>query len=417
MSDDNHRWTVGSPPPIIRPHSLAKHRVIEGYLLRYVQTLTSNPRQPLLRLTIVDGFAGGGEYRDFSTNEIRPGSPLIALNTMRDVERSTQQSRVNPFHLDVEYFFIEKRKATYEYLKSTLEQSDHSRKVGDEVHIFNSGLDSQIDDILTRIRSRGGGQRAIFLLDQFGISSVDFGMIRKILQLKNAEIILTFATDSLIDYLNASVEVQERLKRIGLTLPSEKIVEHKQHSQWRRLIQNELHEEIFRKSGAQHYTPFFIRSKDAHRDYWLVHLSGHARARDVMVGLHWQENTCFAHYGRAGLHMLGYDQDEDPQVTGQLLLPNFYFDETAQSLSINTLLEQFPDVIDRYRSGIDFMSFFADWTNSSPATSDIFKETLRRLAAERIIRITDKTGAINRQNGIQSIHDVIKRTRVKRLFS
>ncbi len=35
------------------------------------------------------------------------------------------------------------------------------------------------------------------------------------------------------------------------------------------------------------YAPFIIRSKEAHRDYWLIHLSQHSRARDMMVGLHW----------------------------------------------------------------------------------------------------------------------------------
>ena len=124
----------------------------------------------------------------------------------------------------------------------------------------------------------------------------------------NAEVILTFATDSLIDYLSENEQTQHILENVGISLPSKTIVTAKESRDWRRTIQFALHREIPEKTGAKFYTPFFIRSADAHRDFWLIHLSGHYRARDVMVGLHWKESTSFAHYGRSGLHMLGYDR-------------------------------------------------------------------------------------------------------------
>ena len=52
MSHENHSWSVGSPPPEIRPHSIAKHRVLLQYLERYVTVLTSNKRIPEMRLTL-----------------------------------------------------------------------------------------------------------------------------------------------------------------------------------------------------------------------------------------------------------------------------------------------------------------------------------------------------------------------------
>jgi hypothetical protein len=53
----------------------------------------------------------------------------------------------------------------------------------------------------------------------------------------------------------------------------------------------------------------------------LIHLSSHWKARDVMTDLHWELGTTFAHYGRPGLYMLGYDQDCDEGWTGQPFLP------------------------------------------------------------------------------------------------
>ena len=64
MSDDHHTWAVGGTLPTIRPHSLAKHWLVESYLERYVSVLTANPAWDQFHLTLVDGFAGGGLYLD-----------------------------------------------------------------------------------------------------------------------------------------------------------------------------------------------------------------------------------------------------------------------------------------------------------------------------------------------------------------
>lgn len=60
MARDNHQWIPGAEPPEIRPHSQAKHRVIDAYLRRYVEVLTGDVRIPEFYLTLVDGFSGGG---------------------------------------------------------------------------------------------------------------------------------------------------------------------------------------------------------------------------------------------------------------------------------------------------------------------------------------------------------------------
>ncbi len=113
----NHLWLIGQPPPLIRPHSLAKHRVLRKYLERYVQTLTANVRRDQMRLTLIDGFAGGGLYLDDRTKEERSGSPLIMLEAMKVAQEEAQKLRSKPFHLDVQYVFIEKDQNALEYLK------------------------------------------------------------------------------------------------------------------------------------------------------------------------------------------------------------------------------------------------------------------------------------------------------------
>jgi hypothetical protein len=194
------------------------------------------------------------------------------------------------------------------------------------------------------------------------------------------------------------------LQNLGLELSREKIRSARVEMDWRYAIQLLLHSEIFAKSGARYYTPFFIRSTDAHRDYWLIHLSNHSRARDVMVGLHWDENNCFAHYGRPGLVMLGYDPDHDIKVTAQ----PFLFDEAALARTHESLLGELPERIFQQGDGITFSQLFAKLTNESPATSAIMKDAIAVMLKDGEIEIRDKTGNVKRQSGVQHGTDVLK---------
>ena len=140
----------------------------------------------------------------------------------------------------------------------------------------------------------------------------------------NAEIILTFAADFLIDYLQEE-RPNRRLTSIPeLDLDAMASKFDRTDPRWRTLIQFELHSEV-QRSARPSSTAVFYPFKDSHRDLWLVHLSRHHRARDVMMGVHWDIQNSFAHYGRPGLKMLGYHQDEDVLYTKQPYFPEFLF--------------------------------------------------------------------------------------------
>lgn len=417
MSRKHHEWQTGKPPPLIRPHSLAKHRVLKAYLERYVSVLTANPRQERFRLTLIDGFAGGGRYLDSRTREERLGSPLLMLEAMERAAEDAQKIRKKPFHLDVQYIFIEKDREALEYLRKVLSESDYALVARERVELVHGEFTAQVPTITEFVKKRGRAGRAIFVLDQFGYSAVPLLTIREILAtLDNAEVILTFATDSLIDYLSENEPTQRILEKIGITLPSKDIRTAKEERDWKRTIQFALHREIPERTEAKFYTPFFIRSPDAHRDFWLIHLSGHFRARDVMVGLHWEQSTSFAHFGRSGLRMLGYDQERDAEWTRQKMLPGFYFDETAMASSQEELLEQLPEWIYKFGDGIQFTELFSRLTNECPVTAEVMKGVLSDLAKQGVIQVKDKTGAKSRRAGIQHYSDIIIPSRQMRLI-
>jgi hypothetical protein len=100
-------------------------------------------------------------------------------------------------------------------------------------------------------------------------------------------------------------------------------------------IQSCLYQGLVEKCGAGYFTVFFIRT-EGHGDYWLVHLSQHPRARDVMTRVHWAKNNNFIRYGGAGIEMfraLGYSANRDESFTKQSRL-GFCFDDSAASASV-----------------------------------------------------------------------------------
>lgn len=99
---------------------------------------------------------------------------------------------------------------------------------------------------------------------------------------------------------------------------------------WRLFIQSSLYRTLVARCGTKHF-PSLFRHQRAD-DYWLIHLSQHHKARDVMTEVHWDNNSYFIHYGGAGLdmfQMVGYDPDHDADHKGQNIL-GFEFDDVAR---------------------------------------------------------------------------------------
>ena len=290
-------------------------------------------------------------------------------------------------------------------------------RIGNSIHLFNDDFAAHSTRIIEFVTEKSRSGRAIFVLDQCGYDRVPFACIREIMRsVPNAEIILTFAADFLIDYLQEG-RPNRRLKSIPeLDLDALAARADKSDPLWRKLIQHELHSEVRRAANAKFYTPFFIHSQDSHRDLWLVHLSRHHRARDVMMGVHWDLQNSFAHYGKPGLKMLGYRPDEDIIHTNQPYFPGFYFDDKAKALTREALFEELPRLIFEHPNSIDFKSLFSQISNETPATSGILRLSLYDLANEKQIIIKDETGRTIRRAGVQHDSDLILIPRQKRLF-
>jgi three-Cys-motif partner protein len=369
-----------------------------------------------MRLALVDGFAGGGLYVDEATRTEHVGSPLIMLEAMAAAQVEAQAERRKPFALDVQYVFVEKSQSNTTFLRHSLRDRGFTPRMDSSIRIIQGSFEDEADRIIESIRTAGTRvHRAIFVLDQYGYADVPFPVLRRIFErLPQAEILLTFATDYILGYLADRNESHAALTRMsGDPAFAKRVIDLRDEPDGRRLIQTLLHERIHRSSGASFYTPFFITSRESNRSFWLLHLSPHARARDVMTRLHWELHNHFAHYGGPGLDMLGYDPKR-PDAGTQVA---FSFDANARERTTVALCEQLPKRIWNFRDGIPVGELYAHIANETPADSALMGEVLGKLAAEREINVTGPKGGRTRsQEGFTDHHIVVPTSQVPILF-
>ena len=416
---NKYDWEIGKSPPTIDPHSSAKHRVYEEYLAHYIQVLNTNPRIPEFDLTIVDGFAGGGEYLDINKN-LYEGSPTRLIKAAQVGEAAVniirQNNRINKqFSLNAEFYFIEKLKSNFKYLELYLKNCGYADYINKSIYLYQTEFVNILPILINTIKTKKRAQRCLFFLDQYGYSDVPFSDIRKIFsKLPNAEVLLTFATDHLIDFMSKDRKYLKLLEKVGLNqiLDIEHFLDVKEDTErWRKLVQYELHGSLLKLSGAKHYTPFFIVSTESNRSFWLVHLSNHPRARDVMTELHWQLKNHFSHYGDCGINMFGYDPDRDNSITGQTDFfdtGEYSFDEIARETTKNRLLIELPRFLHEKESGIEYGELYALIANDTPATSNQIKDAIYMLSRQKEILIYKPSGSIKKATNSIKNNDIIE---------
>lgn len=413
---DKYLWCVGSKPPPIDPHSQVKHQIVQRYLERYVQVLMSNYVIDKLTLSIIDGFAGGGEYSSDNGSEFYEGSPLIALRTIQEQEALLNVGRIKQRRIDAKYYFVEKLKPNFDYLRYLLEARLPPERIGKDVLLFKNAFQNVADNLIRDIRQRAGGERAIFLLDQYSYDQVPTSLLKKIFtEVKGAEVILTFNVDSLITFLSDSKISRQKLDEMGLSQyinwDTLQALKNQGSKVWKAVIQRNLARGLVESSGARHYTIFYITPLGSSPwTYWLVHLSNNYKARDVMMELHWQMANHFSHYLEPDLYGLGYQASSDPNATRQFdfdLGEAHHFDAVASQRTNNGLTQKLIPAI--YDSGESRP--FGQWLeaigSSTPATAEMI-----RLALDPGIRSGDiiarsKDGAMRKGGGSLKPTDIL----------
>jgi three-Cys-motif partner protein len=408
---DKYRWQIGSAPPPIDPHSLVKHQIVRSYLDRYIQVLMGNVNIEKLTLSIVDCFAGGGEYSSDDGKGYHEGSPLIALNTVTERQAMLNLGREKPRLVDAKYFFIERERSNYDYLHALLEARLPSGRLGNDVVPICGSFQKHVDRVITEIKRRAGGERAIFLLDQYSYAEVPTQLLHRIFaRLRGAEVILTFNVDSLLAFLSDTERCRRKLRELGL----ERYVEWSRiealksagPAAWRSAIQRNLARGLVEESGARHHTIFYITPLGSTQwTYWLVHLSNSFKARDVMMELHWQLANHFSHYLEPDLFTLGYRANNDSVATRQSAIEMeqvHHFDALASQRCRAGLTEKLVPMLFERDAPMRFGELLESIGSSTPATASMIREALDPAIRQGDLQAVSKDG-VNRTKG-SSLH-------------
>lgn len=394
MSNWHYKWGVDIALPPLGEHSKAKHNVYREYLKRYLRELTKSGRISRLQINIVDGFSGGGAYSPEHGPGPYFGSPIILIETLREMQIELQARRREPFLLDYRVHLVDQDRAAHAVLRRTLTEQGFGALIGERVFLHTSTFEDALPSLLIDVNGRGA---TIFILDQFGYTQVPFSLLETIFsKLTKPEVILTFAYDQLETWVRDYDRVNRRLTNLGVGAIRRDEFEAalKEHNGREFFIQRTLHKSFL--SFAKYYTPFFVMSRKSNMAFWLVHLSVHARARDVMTALHWEMQNSFAHFGGVGHNMLGYDPNNPPPKAQA-----YFFDDDAHSRTLWKLQDDLPPLIFAYRDGVEFRQFFADIANESPGDSELLKQALIGLGEVGTVRILTKDG--NEKRSIASL--------------
>ncbi len=331
-------WHPDEPPPVIKPHSKAKLDVLRRYLRTYFDRLNVNPQREQFKLDLVDGFAGGGLFRDQNGSDVS-GTPLVMLEEARKADTRLNANRSKPLQIDCKFYFTDKEKAHTDCLRRVLAERGHTVD-GDRIIVRNERFENEARHIIDSIKQRQPrARRAIFLLDQTGFSQVSMSLVARILrELQAAEVILTFAADALVNHLAETPQSVKMTAPLGLTEAwIRDTIQRRDGDGGKALVQRSLLDHIRIMTGAAYDTPFFIRPGQSRRALWILHLSRHPTARDVMIRQHWECNNTFLHYGPGDFNMLGWDELQDSKVP-----PLFNFSETDRRQMHSDLLESLP---------------------------------------------------------------------------
>jgi len=159
-------------------HTLAKHRILRGYLDAWIPILG----RQVGRLVLVDGFAGPGRY---STGE--DGSPLVMLKAFLEHELRPQ------IDAQLEYVLIEKDLDRFEHLgrevSALFESEPHGRPLNVNVQIVRGEFADVLPGVLT---SLGGTARAAMFVfvDPFGYAENPLDVTSRILALPKCEVLV-----------------------------------------------------------------------------------------------------------------------------------------------------------------------------------------------------------------------------------
>lgn len=411
----NFNWKIGEPLPGIEAHTERKLEVIEQYLDVYFDTVTANRHMDTLRITIVDGFCGGGLYQ--KGTETRHGSPFALLNAVEKAKIRVNAERHKPLKIAAQFYFSDANSHHMAALRDELLRSNFAAQVDETIILQTGDFKDLLPKVIDDIKKRQRQGRSFFVLDQWGYTDVPVHCLQQIfLSLDKPEAILTFSIDALLNYLRTDVSGLEGLRQFGV---SDDFVrtwhENKDNENFgRATAQRSIMETLRLRSGANFFTPFMIYSKTDKRWMLLAHLSKHQAARDKMLSVHWNQQNHFRHIGRGSLFELGFNHR---LVESKDALFSFRGDDETKL--IKELENELPGrVMDNMTDNVLMVkTLLSQIGNQTAAPNETIFRVLQVFVGEGELEIEKKDGGRKKPSTMIEVSDKLIRPSQPLLFS
>jgi three-Cys-motif partner protein len=383
----------GSYLPNIEPYAKAKHLVLQEYVKNWIEVLCGHGKFGVETVTLVDGFCGGGMYRD--NEELWEGSPIRMIRMVEEGLK-TVRARKEYHKLDAKFFFIDDNKEHTDSLRIQIKKAglEHYLESG-QCQIITNGFEDELGKCIDEIRRRRGF--SFFFLDPFGLD-VTPAMVRQIISLGKSEVLLTHMLSGLVRILSGrdkkyikffqDFEADEYYREIADTTD---FLTRQAYLRNQGLL-------LYRQEGYAKYAwTFAIMNSLKTVLYYLIHLSSNPMALEVMKQtlLKYNNLEYQFHYEVYGLGFREIEYYEKNLTVHNISEKNI---ETC----INDLTEQLMKVVYDSKEAVPFQELYLSTMQQNAATRPLYLETIaqQRIQKEvKVIREGKLTTAVNLRPG------------------
>lgn len=258
----------------LEKHTEAKHHLLRLYLNAWLPILTSFHGQ----VTILDGFAGPGEY---TGGEF--GSPLIAIDTFLNHSHAPLRNK------KVHFIFIEADEKRYEHLKTVL--ASRQRPSNAQYTTIYGSFDETLSSLLDSLEKEGRRLTPTFaFIDPFGYSHTPMSTISRLMKNEKCEVLINFMHDFINRFLAFENEANEaHYDRLFGTGSWRMIIEQQLTPRDRERQLHDLYQRQLQTTGGAKYARSFRMVNDRnHTEYYLFFGTNSLLGLDKMKQAMWK---------------------------------------------------------------------------------------------------------------------------------
>ncbi len=258
----------------LEKHTEAKHHLLRLYLGAWLPILTSQYGQ----VTILDGFAGPGEYTGGE-----PGSPLIAIDTLLNHSHAPLRGK------EVRFIFIEADEKRYEHLKRLLESRTFPTSAN--YTVIHGEFDETLTVLLDSLEKEGRRLTPTFaFIDPFGYSHTPMNTISRLMKNEKCEVLINFMHDFINRFLTFDNEANEaHYDRLFGTESWRSIIKQQLSPKDRERRLHDLYQRQLQTVGGAKLARSFRMVNDRnHTEYYLFFGTNNLLGLDKMKQAMWK---------------------------------------------------------------------------------------------------------------------------------